>query len=192
MFWAFDQGKSGKDRLYEETEKAADIGTCAHGMVELDIKEVSPDEIVDYALKILPDKGMRDKAWSAFYAYKSWAKNFDVKIIEQEIHLVSEQYQYGGTPDAIGLIGNQIVLLDWKTSSSVYSDHLIQLAAYEHLWNENNPERPINGGCHLLRFDKDNGDFAHHYYAQLNDEWEQFVDFRRCYERDKRIEKRAA
>src|SRR5216683_7786479 len=38
MFWAFEQGKSGKARLYDDAEKAADIGTCAHAMVEARIK----------------------------------------------------------------------------------------------------------------------------------------------------------
>jgi hypothetical protein len=192
MFWAFKQGQSGAAKLYDEAEKAADIGTCAHGMVERHINGVPPEEIEIYAQDTLIDSGMCDKARTAFGAYLAWAENFKVKIIEQEILLVSETYAYGGTPDAIGLIGNQLVLLDWKTSNAVYSDYLIQLAAYGNLWNENRPDTPITGGYHLLRFSKESGDFAHHYYASLDDEWEQFKDFRRCYERDKAIKKRAA
>jgi hypothetical protein len=192
MHWAFKQGQSGANHLYEKAEEAADIGTCAHGMVEMHINGVPMAEIELYAEDTLIDSGMCAKAHLSFKAYLAWAKNFDVSIIEQEILLVSEKYRYGGTPDAIGLIDNQLVLLDWKTSNSVYSDYLIQLAAYGNLWDENNPDRPITGGYHLLRFSKETGDFAHHYYADLSDEWEQFKDFRRCYERDKAIKKRAA
>jgi hypothetical protein len=192
MHWAFTQGQSGASHLYEKAEEAAEIGTVAHGMVERHIRGVPADEIELYAQDTLLDEGLCAKARLAFGAYLAWAENFKVQIIEQEIQLVSEKHRYGGTPDAIGLIGNSLTLLDWKTSNAVYSDYLIQLAAYANLWNENNPERPITGGFHLLRFSKENGDFAHHYYASLDVEWAQFLDFRRCYDRDKSIKKRAA
>ena len=192
MGWAFKQGKSGARSLYEKAEEAAEIGTVAHGMVELHIKGAGEREIQIYLEDALIDPGMCAKAATAYEAYKAWAENFKVKIIAQEIQLVSEKYRYGGTPDAVGLIGNQLVLLDWKTSNGVYADYIIQLAAYQNLWNENNPDRPITGGAHLLRFSKEKADFAHHYFSDLTDEWEQFKDFRRCYERDKRIERRAA
>lgn len=192
MHWAFRQGQSGASHLYEEAEKAADIGTCAHGMVERHIQGVPADEIEIYAQDTLIDSGMCDKARVAYGAYLSWAENFKVEIHSQEVLLVSESYKYGGTPDAIGTIGGQTVLLDWKTSNGVYTDYLIQLAAYAQLWNENNPDDPITGGHHLLRFAKDSGDFAHHYYPNLDEAWEQFVLFRAAYEIDKQLKKRAA
>lgn len=192
MGWAFKQGKSGAKHLYEKAEEAAEIGTVAHGMVELHIRGVSDREIQIYLEDKLIDSGMCAKAATAFESYKLWAKNFNVRIIEQEIQLVSEKYSYGGTPDAVGLVGNNLVLLDWKTSNGVYADYIIQLAAYINLWNENHPDRPITGGAHLLRFSKEQADFSHHYFSDLSEEWEQFKDFRKCYERDKRIERRAA
>lgn len=190
--WAFKQGQSGKKHLYEEAEKAADVGTAAHAMVEARIGGASEVECGELAAKMLPDALMRQWAISSFVAYEAWAKNFGVQIIEQELGLVSEQYKYGGTLDAIGLIGNQLALLDWKTSNSVYSDYLVQLAAYRNLWEENNPDRPITGGFHLLRFAKEHGDFAHHYFPNLNNAWRQFVLFREAYEIDKELKKRAA
>jgi hypothetical protein len=192
LHWAHQQGLAGRVRLYDETEKAADIGTCAHAMVEIAIKGASESEILARAATMLPDDAMRAQAWSAFDAYRGWAANFDVKIIAQEVQLVSERYRYGGTPDAIGVIGNQLVLLDWKTSNGVYADYLIQLAAYGHLWDENYPDRPITGGFHLLRFAKEHGDFAHHHFANLDEAWRQFLLFREAYEIDKLLKKRAA
>ena len=190
--WAFKQGQSGASHLYQEAEKAADIGTCAHAMVEMRIKGRSDDDIDAYASETLTDPDMHNKAMSAFKAYEAWAENFQVKILEQEIQLVSELHRFGGTPDAIGLIGNQLVLLDWKTSNSVYTDYLIQLAAYAQLWNENNPDRIITGGFHLLRFAKTHGDFAHHYFPSLDEAWKQFLLFREAYDIDKTLKKRAA
>ena len=190
--WAFQQGKAGKSRLYEDAEVACDIGTCAHGMVELCVSGATEDAIIDYTTTTLPDEAQRQQAWSAFRAYQSWAANFHVRIVASEIQLVSERFRYGGTPDAIGVIGNQLALIDYKTSNSVYADYLIQLAAYKHLWEENFPDQPITGGCHLLRFSKLNGDFAHHFFPNLDEAWRQFVLFREAYDIDKILKKRAA
>lgn len=192
LHWAFRQGKEGKERLYDEAEKAAGIGTVAHSMVEMHVKGTTAEAIEKHAKDVLHSQEEINAALSAFKAYLSWEKNFKVIVIEQEILLVSEKYRYGGTPDAIGLIDNQLVLLDWKTSNSVYTDHLIQLAAYGNLWAENNPDRPITGGFHLLRFAKEHGDFAHHYFPNLDNAWRQFLLFREAFDIDKELKKRAA
>lgn len=190
--WAFKQGQSGKTHLYQEAEIAADIGTVAHSMVEAHIHGAPHEDIMAIATGAFLDSDRRVKAESAYNAYLAWAKNFNVQIIAQEIQLVSEKHRFGGTPDAIGLVGNQLVLLDWKTSNSVYSDYLIQLAAYRHLWEENNPDQPITGGFHLLRFAKEHGDFAHHYFPNLDEAWQQFLLFRSAFDIDKVLKKRAA
>lgn len=105
--------------------------------------------------------------------------------------MVSEQYRFGGTPDAIGKVDGELCLIDWKTSNSVYSDYLIQIAAYKHLWEENHPGQLITGGYHLCRFAKENGDFAHHYYPDLEEAWRLFLLFREAYDIDKVLRKRA-
>jgi len=185
MHWAFKQGKAGKDRLYEEAEKAADIGTLAHAMVECHIKGENPHAALASAM---PD--MREKAESSFKAYLAWESMTKLRVIEQEMQLVSEKYRYGGTPDAIGLINNELCLLDWKTSNSVYGDYLVQLAAYRNLWEERNPDRPLTGGFHLLRFAKEYSDFAHHYYPNLDNAWRAFVLMRELYDIDRELKQR--
>ena len=187
MQWAFRQGKEGKRSLYEDAEKAADIGTYAHALVEAHIKGETPPAC---PANLTMDDAK--KAGTAFGAYKTWAENFKVRIVEQECLLVSEKHRFGGTPDAIGIVGNELCLLDWKTSNAVYSDYLIQLAAYRHLWEENRPGQPITGGFHLLRFAKEHGDFAHHYFPDLSNAWRMFLLYREAYEIDKELKKRAA
>ncbi len=192
MQWAFRQGKEGKSRLYEETEKAADIGTCVHTMVEMEMSGGGQQQIIDYTNTTLPNPDMRQKAWSGFNAYQAWSKNYNVRVIAQEIQLVSEKYKFGGTPDFVGVANNTLALFDIKTSGGIYTDYLVQVAAYGELWNENNPDNPITGGYHILRFSKENGDFGHHHYADLSEAWRQFVLFREAYDIDKILRKRAA
>lgn len=201
MKWAcrvgFEQGKRGdfEPDLYKKSSEAADIGTVAHGMVELTIKgNATPEVLEAYVTETLPAES-RAAAWSSYAAFNSWAKNYSVSFKQQEVSLVSEKHRFGGTLDAVGLINNDqgsgLALFDWKTSKAIYEDYLIQVAAYGALWNENNPDQPITEGFHLLRFAKQGGDFHHHHFPKLDLEWEQFLDFRKCYERSYWIKARA-
>lgn len=194
--WAYNTGRdhgelSGRglpapDSLYAVSKKAADIGTSVHSMVEAFIKGEDPEPI--RLVSVDPEKAL-----SGFQAFRAWWDQSRMEVIAQEVLLVSEKHRYGGTPDAIGRMHDgRICLLDWKTSNSVYADHLIQLAAYKQLWDENHPEQPITGGFHLCRFAKEHGDFGHHYYPALDEAWKQFLLYREAYDLDKQLTKRAA
>jgi hypothetical protein len=88
------------------------------------------------------------------------------------------------------LVSGKLSLGDWKSSDAIYHDYLIQLAAYGILWEENYPDRPIEGGYHLLRFAKDTPDFVHYHFGDLREAAEQFLDYRRCFDRDKSLKAR--
>ena len=191
LYWAFEQGKAAErgeiEKLYDKRDAAAQSGTLAHSMVE---NHINGKDILPWREGVPQDTWA--EAENAFQAYLSWASMTKLKIVEQEMPMVSEKYQFGGCPDAIGEIDNELCLVDWKTSNGVYPDYLIQLAAYKQLWEENNPDRPLTGGFHLCRFAKSHGDFAHHYYPDLSEAWEQFKLFLQAYEIDKGLKKRAA
>lgn len=188
LYWACEQGKAIQrgeiSKLYDRRDAAAEAGTIAHGLVERYINNDDPAALLD---GVSPDVGK--KAQQAFDSYLTWERMTNLKIVKQEMELVSELYKFGGCPDAIGEIDGKLTLVDWKTSNSVYQDMLIQLAAYKQLWEENFPDRPLYG-FHLCRFSKEHGDFAHHYYSELDDAWQQFKLFREAYELDKLLKKR--
>lgn len=50
----------------------------------------------------------------------------------REVAVYSRTHGYAGTLDAIAEMGGRTVLLDFKTSKGVYSEHALQLAAYRH------------------------------------------------------------
>lgn len=179
------QGKQAPRHLYDVVQAAADAGTIAHDMIEADIlkTDFKPPEA---------DAAILQKAVNAFEQYLKWKASTRIEIIATEKAYVSEQYQFGGTVDGIGRdIDGQIVLCDWKTSNAVYSDYLIQLAAYSLLLQECEPEwKPT--GFHLLRIAKESADFAHHYYGELEDAKRSFVLMRELYRLDGGLKKRAA
>lgn len=185
IHWAWQQGKDGKD--YRETrDAAADAGTLAHNMVEADIYGTAFDTS-SYAPELVA------KAEGAFKAYQEWRQQTHLEVAEAEISLVSRRHRFGGTLDALFVRGH-LALGDWKTSNAVYADYLIQLAAYQILWEEQYPDRPIQGGFHLLRFTKpehadDPVSFAHHYWSNLDVAKQQFLLYRDAYDLDKRLAK---
>jgi hypothetical protein len=186
--WAYNRGKEGLE-LYESRDKAAEIGTIVHSMVEEYIKLNDPMEIIAGNLSITEDD---EKAiMSSFSSFCEWFESNKFRVVSQEEQLVSEMHRYGGTPDAIAWdIKDRLCLLDWKTSDSVYSDHLYQLGAYRILWNETHPDTPLTGGSHLCRFAKTHGDFAHHFFPDLGVEERGFLIMRELYDIDQVTKKR--
>lgn len=186
--WAYKRGKDGLE-LYESRDKACDVGTAAHAMVEASIAQRAPYEVPE--LRMLDDSGQL-QAQSAFENYREWAAQTKLRIIAQEMQLVSEKYRFGGTPDAIGVVNDVLCLVDWKTSNGLYPDMLLQLAAYRILWEENNPDQPLTGGFHLCRFAKEHGDFSHHFFRELDSARKSFLYLRAAYEYDAELKRRAA
>jgi len=183
--WAYNRGKNGLE-LYESRDKAAELGSIVHEMVEYFIRNEDPYVLLD---------GLNEtdklQVKSSFNAFREWFVINDFQIIVQEKSLVSEKYHFGGTLDAIAIDKmGRTILLDWKTSDGVYRDYLIQLAAYRLLWNENFPDNQLTGGNHLCRFAKSYGDFVHHFYPDLKDAEDAFRLMVRLYYLDKKLKKR--
>lgn len=185
--WAYNRGKEGLE-LYESRDKAAELGTIVHDMVEFYVRREDPHTVI---AGISLTEGDKNQVLSAFSAFEEWFESNKFEIIAQEIQLVSEVHLYGGTPDAIAKDGKgRLVLLDWKTSNGVYQDYLYQLGAYRILWNENKQDNPLTGGSHLCRFAKENGDFAHHFYPNIDEAENGFLFMRRLYDIDKALKAR--
>ncbi len=181
IHWAWKLGTEGKD-YRKERDDAASAGTLAHAMVEGWVKS----EYVDLGPY---DTETIEKAKRAFSAFKEWADQTQLKVTHSEVALVSEKYRFGGTLDCM-LVNNKRSLGDVKTSNSIYHDYLMQLAAYGILWDENYPDEPIEGGYHIMRFSKDDGDFEHRWFGDLSDAREMFIHLRAAYDYDQKLKKR--
>ncbi len=177
IHWAWTQGWRGLD--YRETrDKAGDIGTAVHACIEA--------YIANLPLPLLTN----EEAERAFQGFIKWQGQTGIKILEQEVQLVSEEFRYGGTLDAVGIVDGEHVLLDWKTSKGVYKNYLLQLAAYRQLWNENCPGREITGGAWLVRFSKGEGIFEPYFFpvADLTVPLTQFLTMREAYDRESTLD----
>jgi hypothetical protein len=183
IYWAWKEGSEGRD-FRETRDAAADAGTLAHLMVEHDIRQLPEPDLSGYAPELV------EKASSSFLAYLEWKDQTKLRPLLTEIPLISKRWLFGGTLDAV-ILNDKVALLDWKTSNAIYQDNIIQLGGgYSILWEESYPDKPVTGGYHMLRFSKEEGDFAHHAWQNLDLAKEQFIYFRLAFEIDKLLKKR--
>lgn len=182
IHWAWQCGVDGKD-YRQERDSAASAGTLAHEMVEAWAHGNPPVCKHD-------DPTVERRAQKAFEAFLEWANQSKLQILETEKSLISQEHKFGGTLDAM-LINGRRALGDWKATNGIYADHFVQVAGgYKILWDENFPDQPIDGGVHIIRFDKTYGDFEHRYFSDTDDAEEAFKVCRRLYDLQKRLKKR--
>lgn len=189
IYWAWEQGRDGFD-FRETRDEAANAGNLAHDLVE---HRITGRPFDDDKFRSLPEE-VRTLGIRAYENYINWEQMTKLTVVKTEMSLVSETHKFGGTFDGIAVveIGGKRSLADWKTSSAIYRDHLVQVAAYKGLWDECFPDAPIDGGFHLCRFSRTDADFGHSYFENLDLAWEQFLLFRRAFDIDKQLKKRAA
>jgi hypothetical protein len=200
MGWANREGLAGrKIRDDKQTggttvERAADIGTAAHTMIEAFTLGQEPKLVAAEQLTALKNDEDRAKAKQGFANFQRWFRNSRIRIVATEIFGVDEEYQTGYCADALGLEENEngeaaeLTLLDWKTSKGTYSDHAIQVAAYTVFIEKRLSEwmgHPVRlTGAHVVRVAKDTGNFKHAFWSRDSLEicWNAFTWLRALHE----------
>lgn len=130
--WANKLGLKGIDST-KYVDDLADVGTCAHYLIECDLKQEEPN-LDDYAPSVVK------LAENAFLKYLEWKRGKDIELLlPPETPLVSELYQFGGTIDIYVKLDGRHTLIDIKTSGSgIWPEMRHQVAAYKHLLAYNN------------------------------------------------------
>ncbi len=124
LYWANQEGLKGIDTA-RQTDGLAQVGTLAHSLIQ----EHLTGSPVDFGSYTPEQRSLADNAVNAYHA---WEKGRTVETEKAEVPMVSEALMYGGTPDWFGKLDGRWVLLDFKTSRTIYDDHVFQLSAY---WN---------------------------------------------------------
>jgi hypothetical protein len=101
------------------------------------LKNEKPD-LRDYAPAVV------DKAETCLIKYWDWEKEHKFSSHRIEEPIISETYQYGGTPDNVIVpitskkqSTNSYELLDYKSGKAIYDEYWMQLAAYGVALEEN-------------------------------------------------------
>jgi hypothetical protein len=68
--------------------------------------------------------------WAMFGRYVEFTEMHKPKVLMMEAHMVSDNLGFAGTLDRVITLKNKNILLDIKTSNSIYPSYWLQLAAY--------------------------------------------------------------
>lgn len=83
--------------------------------------------------------------WNMFEKYVEFRRRFPLDIIHTELHLSSDHLGFAGTLDRVVRFRDRNLILDIKTANNLHEHYWLQLAAYEKLLAEKQPELPIDG-----------------------------------------------
>lgn len=127
--WANRIGLEGID-MQSYVDKRAEMGTCAHDMIEayLNNQEIDKHE---WAPAII------DQAENSYLSFLAGIKDHDYKVIATEQQMVSETMQLGGTCDIIWEWDGILTLTDLKTGKGIYPEMYCQAIAYAEISKEN-------------------------------------------------------
>ncbi len=167
IHWAWDLGRQGLD-YRKERDKAADIGTIAHFLIECFLNNQVAD-LEDY------DQADIEKALVCYNKFVDWWDEQSLEKVVTEVQLVNQPYKYGGTIDLISKKENgDHVLLDFKTSKAISPSYWRQCAGYAALWDQNHDHKAdlrIKDHCIVRIGKKDEGDFEVVWKTDLGKEW---------------------
>ena len=127
--WANKLGLDGINST-EYLRHVADAGTLAHAMVAHHLGGPASDTI-GYSQDQIRMAG------NAVSSFDAWARGKRLEVQATELSLISEAHCYGGTLDALLLVDGVLTVIDVKTSSAIYPEHLYQVSAYRQLLIEN-------------------------------------------------------
>ena len=175
--WANKLGLKGIDSNAYSREMAT-IGTLAHTMIMAELKNEKLDTS-DYSQEQI------SKAENSFLSWLEWRKGKDLSPLLIETPLVSEIWQFGGTPDFLGLIDNTLILADYKTGG-IWREAYIQTCAYRQLAIENN--YPAANRILILGIPRTEDEkFQEVTYTRFDNGWNCFVLLRQLYDALKEV-----
>jgi hypothetical protein len=123
--WANKLGLKNID-VNSYVDDKANIGTLAHAIVTDHLTGKKTD-FSDY------DPKQISQSENSFLSYLEWEKEHPIKAIFVERPFVHEELKFGGTGDIYGELLNKLELIELKSGSGIYDEHVYQIAANKKL-----------------------------------------------------------
>ena len=71
--------------------------------------------------------------WMAIMSFVAWWKKTKPTLLATEVSGINHEVGYGGTIDLICMINNELWVIDYKTSQSIYKEYELQISSYGEL-----------------------------------------------------------
>ncbi len=158
LFEALEKARTKPD---ETKGAAADVGARAHAAIEAIIGSVpNADALVTDDIRPAVDN------------WRAWRDQSGIAVSLSERMVYSERFLYAGSVDAVGMRGDTLVALDWKTSNGLYDEAALQVAAYANAWGEMTGN--LVDEAWVVRVGKDKPEFEARKVRDLNHSFEAF------------------
>lgn len=179
--WAFRIGRDNPNlnSVREYVDDLADIGTCAHLMLDCHLKDTEAD-LGDFAPNVVT------QAKNSVARYFDWATGKDIRVVSTDMEMVSDTHRFGGKLDVFADINGRRTVLDFKSGKHIYREHLMQVAAYAELLKEKG-ERVDE--IRVLQIGRTGAEgFSERVLTDWQNHWLAFLALRQLYEIEKCIE----
>lgn len=135
-----------KNAHRDQATRAAGIGTDVHRWAERFARGENPAPPLNPQIRLGVD------------AFHAWHRAHDVKSLHVERRVFSRRHQYAGTVDLVAIIDGVRAVVDFKTSTGLWDEYRLQLAAYRQALLE---EGVVDDDSDrwMVRFDKSDGSF---------------------------------
>jgi hypothetical protein len=141
-------------------ENARERGIIIHEAISLLVKKQLDWDTVD------------DECTPYVEAFQSWMEETGFYAVESEALFYDPEYQYCGTRDLVGYIGDELVIADPKSGSAGLKPwHKYQLAAYAYPMSERGTKWPRRIMLHL----KKDGKCKPHEFPRAKASWDMEV-----------------
>jgi len=165
------QGRLSKEKAHQKTlAKAAEIGSQVHALAEWTLRR-QLGQVVGSEPKTTTEGIV------AFTQFQDWAASVKLEPVFLEQTVWSLTHGYAGTLDCYARINGVPTVIDFKTSSAIYPEHMLQVAAYIQAIREMGYGEPDAGM--IVRLPKKPGDvFEAHPVAEWRDRLAEFLKVR--------------
>jgi hypothetical protein len=121
-------------------DEAGNRGSTVHKLTERydageEVNLIDESGNIDYKLS----------EWSMFERYVEFRRRFEFDVIHSELNLISDKLGFAGTLDRVIRFNGRLLIIDIKTSNSLYDHYWLQMAAYKELLAEVQPDLKIDG-----------------------------------------------
>lgn len=143
--WLKNMGRSADYLVH----KAAEDGTKVHEMIE---KYLEGNE-----MNFLDGWGNPQydpNIWQMFLRFVEFWETYKPELIDQEMHLFSDELKVAGTGDLAFRLNGEIWILDHKTSNHIQPVYELQTAVYAKCYEENFGVKPDRTGILWLKSNK--------------------------------------
>lgn len=128
------------DKGWDEAESLKSAAGDRGSKVHFAIKDLLDNKVVNLSDKYLNPGTCQEEEltldeWECLMSFRRWFSAVKPQTIATEISFVAQDVDgvdYGGTIDWIGIINDELHIVDWKTSQSIWPAYGLQISSYAH------------------------------------------------------------